>query len=197
MTSPNWLDWLSQYWKIVIGLLSLLVGAGILPAFLKWQEKEAKRERLVAEADHMVGRASRRLEVSSSFWDKDAKYEQMDPEQIILDAVVKYREAIKLTCSKKEKAKLCWRVGRAYSQIKWWDFAEEFYLKAVRYCKKHEIAWRDLAEVQRPYKPKEAVKNLQQHLRYNPDDDQARRLLEEWTQPKPAQLVEAITEIPL
>jgi tetratricopeptide (TPR) repeat protein len=130
---------------------------------------------------------------------QDNRSEEISEE--ILEAVEKYMEATEYRQSRREKADLYWHIGRAYALIGWWDKAEEAYCEAVRHHRKHPRAWRDLAETQRglPQKEKEreSIESLRQHLRYHPADQEAKRLLTNWTQAVPPQPAVGETEIPI
>jgi tetratricopeptide (TPR) repeat protein len=191
MPSFDWLEWLSKYWPVLGGLLTLLLGGGSLWLKVREErrasrEERAKRIRLISEADILIEKAKR----------QDNRSEEM-----ILEAVKKYMEATEYRQSRREKANLYWRIGGAYALIGWWDKAEEAYREAVRYHRKHPRAWRDLAETQRglPQKEKEreSIESLRQHLRYHPTDQEAKRLLTNWTQAVPPQPAVGGTEIPI
>lgn len=209
MSLPDLLDWLSRYWPLLGGLLTFLLVT--LPSvWLRWQqdkrkarEERAKWHRLVSEADNLAGRAYKLLEFHVLHSDEtaqqgDQETEQVeDPEQMLLEATTKYREAIPLSRSRQEKADLWLKVGRTYSELGrgWWAQAEEGFYEAIRCWKKHPKAWYNLAETQRGLlKDSEAVRSLRQHLQVSPADEDARWLLEQWTQPVPVSIAEEVVE---
>ena len=191
MPSLDWLDWLSKYWPVLSGLLTLLLGGVSLWLAVQKErrasrEERAKRIRLISEADILIEKAKRQDNPS---------------EEVALEAVKKYMEATEYRQSRRERADLDWRIGSAYALIGWLDKAEEAYREAVKHHRKHPRAWRDLAETQRGLpkeeKERESIESLKQHLRYNPTDKEAQRLLASWTQPAPPQPAAGEIEIPI
>lgn len=196
MAFERWFEWLSKHWVLIGGLLTLILVS--IPQVLlhlrqekrKAKEVEARRQRLIREADNLCKRAKRLLLLPPNIWpqserEKDqALYqdvEEENPEKMLCTATENYSEAIGLTKNKREECELWLKIGHCYELLKWLPEAEEAYHKAVRSYPKHPTARRKLAEVQYGLlKDQEALSNLKQHLQINPSDKDARRLLEQW-----------------
>jgi len=175
------MDWLTHNWAFVGGILTLLL-VSLPGVWLKWQqekrhqrEERSKWQKLVTKANNLAKKG----EILLQFRER-----REDAEKMLLEAIEIYQEATPLDRpSRQEVADLWFRIGKAYSQIGWIDYAEDALKKAVQCWGQHPEAWYELAMVQisfsEPLKDREAIQSLRKHLQINPFDEDARSFLKE------------------